>query len=381
MTGMRSAPYEIRIRANSGEASKEYSFKSAPGISSPETALREEISVLKSVRVDSTSAVLVVDSRLGIEGTVLGDRARNGRVMMNSSKTREILLSELNKRRNNSEASTETMLSSNISRDCLRKYDVAVYVPREKEPLHIVKQKILEASKVLRSEGTLYVSSSSQAVGKVKEFAEQLGETSETVDNGVSVLEVSVDDDVSVDDVIEEKKLQHSIKGEKVNFKALKGLFSGSDLNRAEMLAREISASGKESLLDVSSGFGLVGIFASKLYGMEPTFVDRDMYMADYSGRNASLNDVESFEAFAEDGAENIPSMSFDAITYQVRERFDKKVFREDLRDCFKALKKGGKIFVAHRKDFGPEGDLRTVFGNCDVCRREFEFQVSTAEK
>lgn len=378
---MRSAPYEMKIKANNGEASKEYSFRSAPGVSRPEKVLREEISALKSVDVESTSAVLVVDSRLGIEGTVLGDRARNGRVMMTSSKTREILLSELNRRRNSSEASTETMLTANISRDCLRKYDTAVYVPREDEPLHIVKQKILEASKVLRESGKVFVSSSTSSVEKVKEFSKKLGEISEIVDDGVSVLEISVDDEASVEDAIEEKKLQHSIKGEKVKFKALKGLFSGSDLNRAEMLAREISASGEESLLDVSSGFGLVGTFASKLYGMEPTFTDRDAYLTSYSDSNASLNDVESFEAFVEDGTENFPSMSFDCVTYQVREGFSKKVFREDLRDCFKALKKGGKIFVAHRKSFRPEGELRTVFGNCDVRRREFDFQVSVAEK
>ena len=378
---MRSAPYEIKIKANNGEASKEYSFRSAPGVSRPETALREEIFALKSVDVESTSAVLVVDSRLGIEGSVLGDRARNGRVMMTSSKTREILLSELNRRRNNSEASAETMLTSDISRDCLRKYDVAVYVPREDEPLHIVRQKILEASKVLRDTGKIFVSSSTSAVEKVKDFSKQLGKVSETVDDGVSVLEISVDGEASVEEAVEEKKLQHSIKGEKVKFKALKGLFSGSDLNRAEMLSREVSASGNGKLLDVSSGFGLVGIFASKLYGMEPTFTDRDAYMASYSDSNASLNDLRSFEAFAEDGAENFPSMSFDCVTYQVREGFSKKVFREDLRDCFKALKKGGKIFVAHRKDFRPEGEIRTVFGNCDVCRREFDFQVSVAEK
>ncbi|WP_414837248.1 methyltransferase [Candidatus Nanosalina sp. VS9-1] len=376
---MHSAPYEIKIRADSGEASKEHSFRSAPGISRPETALREEIMLLKAADIETTSSVLVIDSRIGIEGVVIGDRARNGRVMMTSSRTRETLLSELNRKRNDPEASTEVMLTSNISKDSLRKYERAVYAPRDKDPLYLVKQKMVEASQVLRDSGILYISSSSKVASKLKDFASEFGEVRETVENGVSVLEITVEE-ASTENVVEESRLQHSIKGEKAKFKALKGLFTGNDMNRVEMLSREIS-SGKGKLLDASCGFGLVGIFASKLYGYDVDFTDRDRYMTDYTENNASLNNLEDFEAFTEDGVENFPSMKYDVITYQVSEGFDSKVFRQDMRDCFKALKKGGELFVAHRKDFRPEGTLRTVFGNCDVRRREFDFQVSSAEK
>ncbi len=370
---MTGTDFEVEIKTRDEDR---YVFHSGHGVENPRKVLEEEIKLLKNLHVETTSAVLVVDSRIGIEGTVIGDRARNGRVMMTSSKARETLLSELNRRRNQPEASTEVMLTSDIAEDSLRKYNTAVYIPRTGDPLHLVKQKILEASKTLRDGGRVVIASSRRTVERLKEYAGELGSFDETIDGDVSILEIEPDDN-SVEEPFEVSKLKHSIKGEKVKFQVPSGMFTPEDMRRVEMMVRELSAA-QGKLLDVAVGPGLAAIYSRGLYEQETVSVSQDDYMKRFAEKSASINGKD-LEAYVDEGLHIFDSRSFDSIAYNAKGR-DRR-FRQNMKDCFRVLRPSGTVFVVHSKDIPAEQVLRQEFSSYSVRRREGNLQITSATK
>jgi 16S rRNA G1207 methylase RsmC len=93
------------------------------------------------------------------------------------------------------------------------------------------------------------------------------------------------------------------------------------------------------------------------------------------------MNDMEDFQAMAEDGAEEIDLAEFNAITYIVGSDENFKIVKNDLHDCRKALKSEGKLYICHNKDFNAEKILRKVFGNSKAKRRSVDYQVSVSRK
>lgn len=370
--------FELELKP--ADSSKKYLFASEKGVKRPEKVLGTEVTLLNNVSVDSTDAILVLDSRLGVEGVVLGDRVRNGRVMMSTSKAREALLSELNRRKNDPEASCEIMLTSNVERDCLRKYDKVVYTPREGDPVHLVKQKILEASSVLREEGKIFISSGRALNSKLKDYLKNAGDVSEIIDGEKSVLEFS-NFSLTDEDVLEVSKLKHTVKGESIKFQAMKGFFDSEDMRQVEMIVRELSA-GKEKgeLLDAYVGPGLVAIYGSKLYGMDSSFVSDDEYQREFAVKNSKINDV-SLEASVDDGLEIFEDRSFDTVALTTREDTSVKEFETVLTDAFRILRPEGQLFVLHDKDFPVEKQIRKFFPSYRVCRRECDSQLVVASK
>lgn len=375
---MEEPGFELELRPSKG--SKKYVFASNRGVKRPEKVLETEVALLNNLSVDSTDSVLVLDSRLGVEGVVLADRARNGRVMITTSEAREALLSELNKRKNSPEASCEVMLTSDVSKDCLRKYDKVVYAPREGDPVHLVKQKILEASQVLREDGEMYISSGRDLNAELKKFIQKYGEVSEIIDGSRSVLKASKPSK-ETEDALEVSKLKHSIKGEEVRFQCVNGFFEGRDMRKVEMIVRELSA-GKEDgdLLDKTSGPGVTGIFADKLYGMNSSYVSESAYNRTYAEKNAKLNDVD-LEAFIDDGLTVFDLNSFDTVALDPGENISIKEFQNMVEDCFRILRPGGKVFIIHEKDFPLEKTVRKFFPTYSLCRRENDLQVVSATK
>ena len=357
-----------------------YSFRSARGVEEPRNILPEEVLLLKGSDIDKTDAVLSIDSRIGVPGCVLGDQVSAGRITITESNARASLLCELN-RRGNDVSSAEVMLSSDIRKDCIRKFDKVAYVPKRSDPDHLVKQKLHDATQVLREDGKIYFSTKKKRAEEFIEFLEDFGEVNQKINGDEKLLELENPEKKRRNRQIQDKRIEHSIKGEKCRFKTLEGTFSAERLNMIEMAARELDLSSGEKLLDLEAGFGAVGIFASKLYDADPVFVDRNAHMRDFTRENCESNDVEDFKALCEDGAENLDLAEFDAVVYCVDGSRDFKVVEEDIHDCRRVLKESGKLYVVHRKEFNLEKVVRKVFGDARAQRREGHFQVTCVEK
>lgn len=357
-----------------------FSFRSARGVESPEGVTSKEVLLLQGAEIDNTSAVLCVDSRIGVTGCVLGDQARAGRTMMTESEARPSLISELNRRRNEI-SSAEVMLSADLETDCIRKYDVATYIPREGEPEDVVRQKIFESVGNLREDGVFYFSAETGTAEKYREFLEQFGEVQEKVNQGCKLLEVFKPEKPRDKGFLKYKRIEHSIKGEKCKFRTLDSFFTGEKLNSVEMLSREMEAEEGDRVLDLSCGFGGVGIFSAKLYDAEPVFIDRNAYMKGFVEENCDRNDVEDFKVVCDDGAENLETSSFDKVSYRIDGSEDDEVIEQDLQDCRRILKSGGELLVCHSRDYSAEKMMRKIFGDVQARRREVDHQVSVSKK
>jgi len=377
---MNSLPFQVKLNATTGGESREYSFRSTHGINSAETVRPEEVLLLKSTDLESTSAVLNVDSRIGAVGCVLGDEVSAGRLMMTESRARQSLVSEFNRRKNRVE-NAEVMLTSDLKEDLLRKYDVATYVPRVSDPDHVVRQKIFEISEVLRDNSQLYIASDKNTISKFQGFLEQFGDVQERVQGDCRLLEVDDPGSPRDDGFLQTKIVSHSMKGVEAEFKVIEGFFSARQMNAVEMLGREVESDEDNKILDLSSGFGGAGIFASILEDVNPVFVDRNDYMKDLVSENCRKNNVEDYDVYTEDGAENFDTASFDLILYRVMPKDDEKVVQDDLESCRRILRSGGKVLVCHKRGSKVPSYLKKIFDDVEVERREVNYQVSACVK
>ena len=372
---MRSAPLQIQLKAGSDRSTRVYNFRSTYGIEDAETIRPEEILLMQGVDIENTSALISVDSRMGVIGCVLGDKARAGRMLMTESNARSSLVSELN-RKKNVVSNAETMISSNLEEDCLRKFDIATYVPKKSDPAHMVRQKIFEIAANMREESVLYFSAEKLTAEKYRDFLERFGEVSEKVKDNCTLLEVRDPEQPRNQGFLDYRKIEHSIKGVDCKFKLLEGFSTGEERSAVEMLSRELEPNSEEDILDFSSSFGGVGIFSNGLSSVKPTFVTRNTYLRDLIQENCELNNLEEFEVLVEDGAEGFKSSKFDKVAYFVDSAQDQSLVEEDFEEISRVLKNSGKAYICHDKDFKAVRLLENYFKGVDVARREVDQQV-----
>jgi len=377
---MRSAPLQIQLKADSDRGTRVYNFRSTYGVEDAETIRPEEILILKGADIDNTSAMISVDSRIGVLGCVLGDKARAGRMLMTESDARACLVSEFN-RKKNVVSSAETMISSNLDEDCLRKFDVATYVPKSSDPDHLVRQKIFELAANMRERSTLYFSAEKLVAEKYRDFLSRFGEISERVKDDYKLLTVKDPEQPRNQGFLDYRKIEHSIKGADCKFKLLEGFSTGEERSAVEMLTRELEPEEDEKLLDFSSSFGGVGIFSYELSHVESTFVTRNTYLRDLIEENCELNKLNDHEVVVEDGCEGFESSEFDKVAYFVDSSSEESLVEEDFEEISRVLKVGGSAFICHDKDFEAMRLLEKYFESVEVSRREVDQQVIECSK
>ncbi len=377
---MRSAPLQIQLKADSERGTRVYNFRSTYGIEEAETIRPEEILLMQGIDIDNTDALISVDSRIGVAGCVLGDKARAGRMLMTESNARACLVSELN-RKKNVVSNAETMISSNLQEDCLRKFDVATYAPRNSDPSHMVRQKIFELAANMRDESTLYFSAEKLTAEKYRDFLSRFGEVSEKVKDNCKLLTVKDPKQPRNQGFLDYRKIEHGIKGADCKFKLLEGFSTGEERSAVEMLTRELEPEKDEKILDFSSSFGGVGIFSYCLSHSESTFVTRNTYLRDLIEENCELNNLHDYRVVVEDGAEGFESSKFDKVAYFVDESKDQSLVQEDFEEIRRVLKPSGSAFICHDKDFKAVSILEKYFKEVNVSRREVDQQVVECSK
>lgn len=371
---MKDIPYTVQVRAGSGEG-RLYELGSSRGIPSPQTVTEEEILLLKTAQPEKTDRVLTYGPRTGAEEVILSDQVRNGSLTAAGERPRRLLLTEYNRRKNESE-NLEVMKSSDPGSDVLRKCDKAYIVGRDR-PDHILKYLLNSVSSCLKDSGDMRLVLPRQRGEKLRDFCEKLGEVSQTLHKESVSFKIEKVSTPQLDPLVL-NEVSHSVRGTEVDLEVLEGVFSASDLNRAEMLARSTEISQDNEVLDLGCRHGETSVFVNSLYGAETLALTRSDICRSVASRNLGLNDVEECKAVSDDGPESISHNSFDVCLFRPGSD-NPNILRNDLQEVQRVLRPGSRVAVCHRKERGIESLLDSVFGGFSVDRREFDYQITSA--
>ena len=167
-----------------------------------------------------------------------------------------------------------------------------------------------------------------------------------------------------------------------MSFKTNDGLFSpnGVDAGTKAMLSCA-AFTQSDKLLDLGCGYGVVGIYAAKLIGVQNvTMVDIDEAAVALSKENALLNNVPEVRIFQSDGFKNIDDTGFSVILSNPPYHTDFSVAKQFIEKGFNRLIVGGRmVMVTKRRDWY-KNKFIAIFGGVLIIERDGYF-VFTAEK
>lgn len=179
----------------------------------------------------------------------------------------------------------------------------------------------------------------------------------------------------------EEREIEFEILENKFRFISDNGVFSKNHVDIATaFLVKTIFEEVKGDVLDVGSGYGVIGIImAQKADVKNVTMIDINHRALELARKNAKLNKLDSkINIIESDGFEKITER-YDTIITNPPIRAGKEVIYKMYDDAKNHLKDGGTFYLVINKKHGAPSTiayLKTVFGNCEIVDRKAGFHV-----
>lgn len=137
----------------------------------------------------------------------------------------------------------------------------------------------------------------------------------------------------------------------------------------------------KDKILDLGCGYGIVGIFASKIIGGENVVMcDISETAVRYSKINAELNQVKNVDIKISDGYKNIMDNDFTLILSNPPYHTDFSVAKKFIEGGYKHLVIGGRMVMVTKRLTWYKNKLSSVFGGVKVYEID-GYYVFVAEK
>lgn len=164
------------------------------------------------------------------------------------------------------------------------------------------------------------------------------------------------------------------------------GVFSkdGIDIGTNVLLDYVSKQTLGNKILDLGCGVGPIGIILKKI------FPDSEFHMVDVNDRalelaieNAKLNDVD-VNIYKSNSYEHVTDTDFTDIITNPPIRAGKQVIYEMFEHAYDHLCISGKLWIVIRKSHGAnsaKAKVESVFGNCEVVKKDKGFYVLKAEK
>ncbi|MDR2660899.1 MAG: methyltransferase [Lactobacillaceae bacterium] len=181
-------------------------------------------------------------------------------------------------------------------------------------------------------------------------------------------------------------EIDYEIDEVKFKFKSDNGVFSkkqidfGSNLLIESFLDDEKKVNG--DLLDLGTGYGVVGVTIGKILGLKPDMVDvnnRSLELAKYNlENNNTLGNVFYSNIYSD------ISKVYDNILVNPPVRAGKKIVSEMLEKAYDYLKINGALYVVlQRKQGSPSAQklMEVTFGNVEKIRQDHGYNVLKSVK
>lgn len=382
---MIEIPYEITLKLKTEHQENLLQFKSTYGLLSKKSIRKPEINLVKNIEVEHNDDILHVDSDVGVAGITLSKKSPDGRTMLTDSDSKACLISQINVNENNP-SRTEVMLTSNIRKDSLRKYDRVIYAPKPHHPDDLIKQKIIEANSVLREDGNIHISiKENELSNDLEDLLEQLNSNKEVKydEEGYKIIKSVKGMDNTEVNFLRKHEIKHNIKGVEAEFETIESLFSPLQVHETtELLVKEVDdLHESDRVLDIGCGYGAIGIYLKKLYGVRVTFTDKDKYATMMTKKNLKRNNITDGEVINDDALDGIKEDKYEKIVFNPPRKMDKKVLMEIICGAYEKLENHGEFVFLEHKDYRYKSKVQKIFGNLKTDRVEGKKIVHSAKK
>lgn len=180
------------------------------------------------------------------------------------------------------------------------------------------------------------------------------------------------------------KTITFNVNDVSLTFKTDHGVFSKDRFDRGtEVLLSDFEIDKNvKSALDLGCGYGVVGIYLNKKYGIKVDMVDINKRAINLSKENVLLNSVEA-EVFLSNGFANIKD-EYDLIVTNPPIRAGKETVYKFFSDARNYLTKDGSFVIVINKKHGAESafrKLQTIYQTVEIVKRKKGFQVIRCKK
>jgi len=157
------------------------------------------------------------------------------------------------------------------------------------------------------------------------------------------------------------------------------GVFSKEGLDRGTAVLleyMEVDESAKTAL-DLGCGYGVVGIYLNKVFGMDVDLVDVNQRAIELTQKNIELNKAKG-TVYYSDGF-SVVNRKYDLIVTNPPIRAGKNVYYNFFEDSANYLTENGILYVVINKKHGADSAIRkleTIFNDVEVVNRKKGFNV-----
>jgi len=174
-------------------------------------------------------------------------------------------------------------------------------------------------------------------------------------------------------------EIAFSVHGTNMKFKTDVGVFSKSNLDRGTKVLLDYLTieDTDKNVLDLGCGYGVVGIYLAKKFGLFVDMIDINKRAIDLSKTNSDLNNVKT-HVFESDGFKNVTD-KYDLIVTNPPIRVGKKIYYQFFEDSVNFLKEEGRLLLVINKKHGALSAikfLKTIYLAVEIVGKDKGFNV-----
>ena len=172
------------------------------------------------------------------------------------------------------------------------------------------------------------------------------------------------------------------IHGVAVQLHTAPDVFSPDHIDKGTLaMLSQVKFTDEDKVLDLGCGYGVVGIVAAKIIGVEHVVMsDISENAISLSKKNAALNGVSGVSILLSDGFRNIHDNGFTMILSNPPYHTDFSTPKHFIEKGFNRLEIGGKMYMVTKRKDWYQKKLTAIFGGVKVSEID-EYFVFCAEK